>query len=269
VHEGDKGSAPGKWTARKAQMMASEYKKRGGGYTMDKKDKDDSQKNLDEWNEIEPQMKEGNGNAKKDDGWEKEGEKGETDQQKQKERKEGKWDASRKIGRGKKDGAKNKDGSEKSEEPMEENDKSADPENCTEHWENPVQRNDGRGEEETAETEKSSESSPSEEAEEGSGTKRGRGANQSGSNKKQKKSDGKGEPQGIAGDKTRVPRKGQKVQWKALPGLVDGEVVEVVYEKKTVNGKTVNGSKEDPRIVLKSSPLGKTAVHKPEAVYFD
>jgi hypothetical protein len=31
IHEGDKGGAPGQWSARKAQMMASEYKKRGGG----------------------------------------------------------------------------------------------------------------------------------------------------------------------------------------------------------------------------------------------
>lgn len=31
IHKGDKGGAPGQWSARKAQMMASEYKKRGGG----------------------------------------------------------------------------------------------------------------------------------------------------------------------------------------------------------------------------------------------
>lgn len=31
IHQGDKGGAPGQWSARKAQMMASEYKKRGGG----------------------------------------------------------------------------------------------------------------------------------------------------------------------------------------------------------------------------------------------
>lgn len=30
VKKGDKGGAPGQWSARKAQMMASEYKKRGG-----------------------------------------------------------------------------------------------------------------------------------------------------------------------------------------------------------------------------------------------
>ena len=29
---GGKGGAPGQWSARKAQMMAKEYKKEGGGY---------------------------------------------------------------------------------------------------------------------------------------------------------------------------------------------------------------------------------------------
>ncbi len=29
---GSKGGAPGQWSARKAQMLAREYKARGGGY---------------------------------------------------------------------------------------------------------------------------------------------------------------------------------------------------------------------------------------------
>ena len=29
---GDKGGAPGQWSARKAQFLATEYKKAGGGY---------------------------------------------------------------------------------------------------------------------------------------------------------------------------------------------------------------------------------------------
>jgi hypothetical protein len=32
VTRGDKGGRPGQWSARKAQMAVSEYKKRGGGY---------------------------------------------------------------------------------------------------------------------------------------------------------------------------------------------------------------------------------------------
>ncbi len=97
------------------------------------------------------------------------------------------------------------------------------------------------------------------------GQKRGLGANAETSNKKSKLD----EPRGAAGDKTRVPRIGQKVQWHALPGYVDGEVVEVVYEGKEVEGKKIKASKEDPRIVLRSFSSGKICVHKPEVVYFD
>jgi hypothetical protein len=32
VKAGGKGGAPGQWSARKAQMMALQYKKSGGGY---------------------------------------------------------------------------------------------------------------------------------------------------------------------------------------------------------------------------------------------
>ena len=33
IKAGTKGGDPGEWSARKAQLLASEYKKRGGGYT--------------------------------------------------------------------------------------------------------------------------------------------------------------------------------------------------------------------------------------------
>jgi hypothetical protein len=32
IKAGGKGGAPGKWSARKAQMLAMQYKKAGGGY---------------------------------------------------------------------------------------------------------------------------------------------------------------------------------------------------------------------------------------------
>lgn len=32
IKSGGKGGAPGQWSARKAQLLASQYKKRGGGY---------------------------------------------------------------------------------------------------------------------------------------------------------------------------------------------------------------------------------------------
>lgn len=88
-------------------------------------------------------------------------------------------------------------------------------------------------------------------------------------NKKQKGKTGKQkEAKGAAGSITRVPKEGQQVQWHSLPGWIDGEVVEVLYEEKEVNGKTVKASKEDPRIVLESAASGKVCVHKPGAVYF-
>ena len=33
IKAGSKGGKPGQWSARKAQLLASEYKKIGGGYT--------------------------------------------------------------------------------------------------------------------------------------------------------------------------------------------------------------------------------------------
>lgn len=33
IKAGDKGGKPGQWSARKAQMLAKEYKAKGGGYT--------------------------------------------------------------------------------------------------------------------------------------------------------------------------------------------------------------------------------------------
>jgi ribosomal protein L17 len=33
IKAGNKGGSRGQWTARKAQMLAKQYKERGGGYT--------------------------------------------------------------------------------------------------------------------------------------------------------------------------------------------------------------------------------------------
>ncbi|KAH7123998.1 hypothetical protein B0J11DRAFT_435282 [Dendryphion nanum] len=298
IREGEKGGAPGQWSASKGkrlwilpQMTATEYKKRGGGYTTDKKDKDKSQKHLDNWTEEEWQTKEGSGHAKKDDGteqrylpkkaWEQmnEKEKEETDSKKQKESMQGKQyvENTSKAMEARKNASKKEDDDEVMQ--------GTEAKDCSQHWENAAQSKDEheqyrkfKSQEKTLNQEHSgegehtdSERGNSEGAEDqGESTiKRGRGANQSGPNKKHKKSGSKDQARGTAGDKTRVPEVGQKVQWKSLPGFVDGEVIEVVYDEKKVDGKSVKGSKEDPRIVLKSSSSGKIAIHKPEAVYFD
>lgn len=50
IQAGDKGGEPGQWSARKSQLLASEYKKAGGGYKKDRK-KTEDQKDLDKWTE--------------------------------------------------------------------------------------------------------------------------------------------------------------------------------------------------------------------------
>ncbi len=46
ITEGDKGGKPGQWSARKAQMVAHEYEKQGGGYNQAP---DEQQKSLKKW----------------------------------------------------------------------------------------------------------------------------------------------------------------------------------------------------------------------------
>ena len=46
IMAGSKGGKPGQWSARKAQLLAAEYKKAGGGYTGAKTAK---QKSLSKW----------------------------------------------------------------------------------------------------------------------------------------------------------------------------------------------------------------------------
>lgn len=80
----------------------------------------------------------------------------------------------------------------------------------------------------------------------------------------------KAAPPAQQGSNTRLPRKGQTAHWKAMPGWVDGKVVEILTASKSVDGKQVKASKDEPRIVLKSNAKsGKICVHKPDNVYFD
>ena len=78
-----------------------------------------------------------------------------------------------------------------------------------------------------------------------------------------------GDPPFQQGSKDRLPKRGQTAHWKSSHRYVDGEVVDIVYEETVVNGKTIKGSEDDPRIVLKSTASGKTAVHKADALYFN
>jgi len=55
IMAGSKGGKPGQWSARKAQMVASEYKSKGGGY---KGGKSSKQKSLKKWGKEDWQTKE-------------------------------------------------------------------------------------------------------------------------------------------------------------------------------------------------------------------
>lgn len=52
ITAGDKGGKPGQWSARKAQMLAREYEKAGGGYANDG-ELTETQEHLREWTEEE------------------------------------------------------------------------------------------------------------------------------------------------------------------------------------------------------------------------
>lgn len=55
ITEGSKGGKPGQWSARKAQLVASEYKKAGGGY---KGEEGEKQKSLKKWGKEDWQTRE-------------------------------------------------------------------------------------------------------------------------------------------------------------------------------------------------------------------
>ena len=57
ITAGDKGGKPGQWSARKAQLLASEYEKEGGGYK--KNSRTSKQKHLESWTEEKWQTADG------------------------------------------------------------------------------------------------------------------------------------------------------------------------------------------------------------------
>jgi len=54
IMAGSKGGKPGQWSARKAQLVAQEYEKAGGGY---QGGKDSTQKSLEKWGKEKWQTK--------------------------------------------------------------------------------------------------------------------------------------------------------------------------------------------------------------------
>lgn len=61
VTAGDRGGRPGQWSARKAQLLAHEYEKAGGGYTGGK---DETQQHLSDWSGEDWQTADGGDRAR-------------------------------------------------------------------------------------------------------------------------------------------------------------------------------------------------------------
>lgn len=61
IQNSDKGGEPGQWSARKAQLLAQEYEKQGGGYLGGK---DKKQRGLTEWTQEQWQTREGKAQAR-------------------------------------------------------------------------------------------------------------------------------------------------------------------------------------------------------------
>ena len=64
IKQSEKGGRPGQWSARKSQLLAREYERRGGGYTGEK---DEGQRNLEKWIEEDWQTQEGETQARSGD----------------------------------------------------------------------------------------------------------------------------------------------------------------------------------------------------------
>ena len=67
VLAGDKGGNPGQWSARKAQLVAAEYKRQGGDYTTDKAHEPDAARHLDRWTAEQWQTRDGSAQARDGD----------------------------------------------------------------------------------------------------------------------------------------------------------------------------------------------------------
>jgi hypothetical protein len=293
VKQSDKGGAPGQWSARKAQLMASEYKKRGGDY---KGEKDESQKNLQHWGEEDWQTKDGSGNAKKEDGtqqrylpkkaWENmsDKEKVETDAKKQEESKKGKQivpntdkaEESRKKASKKVDDEDDEDAEDDQNENDDDkengHDEEGDEDDEDEDEDDYQEDDDDDDEAEDDDGEDDEEDEDDDDDDKKSTPKKRKAAPPKGNSKKQKKDSGDSSKKTIGskhmpadepaprGSNDRLPKKGQKIVWKAMPGYVDGEVVEVLHQGKNVDGKSVKASNDDPKLVLKSKASGKVSM---------
>lgn len=67
IKASDKGGAPGKWSARKSQLLTQEYEKQGGDYEH-KDSPNENQRSLKQWTDEEWQTADGSTEARGEDG---------------------------------------------------------------------------------------------------------------------------------------------------------------------------------------------------------
>merc|ERR1712093_730392 len=262
LKQSDKGGAPGQWSARKAQMMAKEYKERGGDYTTPKEDQDESQKHLSKWGEEQWQTKEGSAHAKQDDGtrkrylpkkaWEEmnEKEKEETEQKKQEGGKKGhqfvqntsRAKAARKNANEAEDAKYEKEteqekprsgrqtrSSTKKDQAKDES--TEQPEKKDNKQEQPAKANgqkDDNQEQQPGHKRSRSKNHKHDEEQESKKSQKANSGSETGNGKTNgtvsSKHD-KDEAPAAQGSNARVPKKGQTAHWKSTTGWVEGKVV--------------------------------------------
>jgi hypothetical protein len=61
-------------------------------------------------------------------------------------------------------------------------------------------------------------------------------------------------------------KKGDKVQWNSLNGVVEGVVVRKLTSDTQIKDHHVKASKDDPQYLVKSDKTGAEAAHKPDAL---
>lgn len=66
IKAGDRGGRPGQWSARKSQLLVSEYEAAGGGYRHEG-ERTESQRHLEQWTDQDWHTADGEGTARVDD----------------------------------------------------------------------------------------------------------------------------------------------------------------------------------------------------------
>ncbi len=119
--------------------------------------------------------------------------------------------------------------------------------------------------EEQEDSEKETKSKKQKTSNSGGGGKSAQGSSKTYGSKHDKATPPEGTKQATASN---LPKKGDKVHSKAMPGWCHGKVTEIVTSDKTIDGKGVKATKDKPKIAIRSDgPSGKIAVHNVDKVY--